>query len=66
MKTLFTNATFWSSGSPSFTSMLIENETIIAIGASGEGSFLHALAQRVDERLPRMEGLGKHLRRIIV
>ena len=32
MKTLFTNATFWSSGSPSFTSMLIENETIIAIG----------------------------------
>ena len=32
MKTLFTNATFWSSGSPGFTSMLIENETIIAIG----------------------------------
>jgi hypothetical protein len=24
------------------------------------------LAQRVDERLPRMERLGKHLRRIIV
>ena len=32
MKTLFTNATFWSSGSPGCTSMLVENETIIAIG----------------------------------
>lgn len=32
MKTLFTNATFWSSGAPVFSSMLIENERIIAIG----------------------------------
>ncbi|MSW01205.1 MAG: amidohydrolase family protein [Actinobacteria bacterium] len=32
MKTLFTNATFWSSGTPFFSSMLVENETIIAFG----------------------------------
>ena len=32
MKTLFTNATFWSSGSPVFSSMLVENEKIIAVG----------------------------------
>ena len=32
MKTLFTNATFWSSGSPEFTSMLIEDGFIVATG----------------------------------
>ena len=32
MKTLFTNATFWSSGSPVFSSLLIENEKIITVG----------------------------------
>ena len=44
MKTLFTNATFWSSDSPVFTSMLIENETIIAIGNQ-------ALEEPADERV---------------
>ena len=32
MKTLFTNGIFWSSGSPEFTSMLIEDGFIVATG----------------------------------
>ena len=44
MKTLFTNATFWSAGSPLFSSMLIEDEVIIAIGNK-------ALEEAADEKV---------------
>jgi hypothetical protein len=55
LKTLFTNATFWSSGSPVFSSMLVENEKIIAVGQKAIEQNNSCYSKNMNSNVPQTQ-----------